>query len=200
MEEIMGEGLSIANNLLANNVQLNLNRNQDALKNIVTQLSSGLRINTAADDPSGLAIATNLQTQVDGFNQAVQNVQNANNAAQVAEGALQTTTDILQRIRSLAVEAASDINSNSDRQNLQVEVTQLLLEVNRISQNTNFNGAALLDGSHAGFQARQQAFLNITANTALATNGNIATVNGINYGFLAATVAATTAQFQTTVG
>lgn len=196
----MGQGLSVANNLLANNVQLNLNRNQESLKNIVTQLSSGLRINTAADDPSGLAIATNLQTQVDGFQQAVQNVQNANNAAQVAEGALQTTTDILQRVRSLAVEAASDINSNSDRTNLQVEVTQLLLEVNRISQNTNFNGAALLDGSHAGFQARQQAFLNITANSALATNGNLAQVNGISYGFLAATVAATSASFQTTVG
>jgi len=196
----MSQGLSIANNLLANNVQLNLDRNQLALKNIVTQLSSGLRINTAADDPSGLAIATNLQTQVDGFQQAVQNVQNANNAAQVAEGALQTTTDILQRIRSLAVEAASDINSNSDRVNLQVEVTQLLLEVNRISQNTNFNGASLLDGSHSGFQARQTAFLTVTANSALATNGNIATVNGINYGFLAATVAATSANFQTTVG
>ncbi len=193
-------GLSIANNLLANNVQYNLNNNQNALKNIVTQLSSGLRINTAADDPSGLAIATNLQTQVDGYNQAVQNVQDANNAAQVAEGALQTTTDILQRVRNLAVEAASDINSNSDRQNLQVEVSQLLLEVNRISQNTNFNGQSLLDGSHAGFQARQQAFLNITANTSLSTNGNIATAKGINYGFLAATVAANNAAFQTTVG
>ncbi len=195
----MGQGLSIANNLLANNVQLNLNNNQNSLKNVVTQLSSGLRINTAADDPSGLAIATNLQTQVDGFNQAVQNVQNANNAAQVASGALQTTTDILQRIRNLAVEAASDINSNSDRQNLQVEVSQLLLEVNRIAQNTNFNGQALLDGSHAGFQARQQASLNVTSNTALSTNGNIATTNGINYGFLAATVAANSANFQTTV-
>ncbi|MDE2482442.1 MAG: hypothetical protein KGN02_09665 [bacterium] len=182
----MGQGLSIANNLLANNVSLNLNKNQEALKNTVTQLSSGLRINTAADDPSGLAIATNLQTQVDGFNEAVQNVQNANNAAQVAEGALQTTTDILQRIRALAVEAASDVNSNSDRQNLQVEVTQLLLEVNRISQNTNFNGQSLLDGTHAGFQAEQNAFLSVTANAALATNGNFAQVSGVNYGFLIA--------------
>src|SRR5579863_8159595 len=120
-------GLSVANNLLANNVQLNLDQNQKALGTLTTQLSSGLRINSAADDPSGLAIATNLQTQVAGFQQAVQNVQNANNAAQVAEGALQTTTEILQRIRSLAVEAASDINSNSDRTNLQVEVKQLLL-------------------------------------------------------------------------
>ncbi len=182
----VGQGLSIANNLLANNVQLNLDRNQELLKNTVTQLSSGLRINTAADDPSGLAIATNLQTQVNGYNAAIQNVQNANNAAQVASGALQTTTDILQRIRNLAVEAASDVNSNSDRTNLQAEVSQLLLEVNRISQNANFNGQALLDGSHAGFQAEQNAFLNVSANASLSTNGNLAQVNGINYGFLVA--------------
>ncbi|MHB8462794.1 MAG: flagellin N-terminal helical domain-containing protein, partial [Vulcanimicrobiaceae bacterium] len=67
---------------------------------MTAQLSSGLRINNAADDPSGLAIATNLQTQVSGFSQAVQNVQAANNATQVADGALQTATDILQRIRT----------------------------------------------------------------------------------------------------
>ncbi|HEY1976646.1 MAG TPA: flagellin [Candidatus Baltobacteraceae bacterium] len=182
----MSDGLSIANNLLANSVQLNLDSNQKQLQNTVTQLSSGLRINSAADDPSGLAIATNLQTKADGFNQAAQNVQNANNATQVALGALTSTTNILQRIRSLAVEAASDINSNNDRLNLQTEVTQLLLEVNRISQNTNFNGQPLLDGSHAGFQSEQDAFLTVTANTALATNGAKASVNGVNYGFLVA--------------
>jgi len=164
----MAQGLSIANNLLANSVQFNLNNNQSALKNMVTQLSSGLRINSAADDPSGLAIATNLQTQVDGFNTAVQNVQNANNAAQVALGALSTTTDILQRIRSLAVEASSSLNSNQDRLNLQAEVSQLLLEVNSISQSVNFNGQPLLDGSHAGFQPQQNATATITANAALA--------------------------------
>ena len=196
----MSQGLSIANNLLANSVQLNLDYNQKQLQNVVTQLSSGLRINSAADDPSGNAIATNLQTAVDGFNQASQNVQNANNAAQVALGALTSTTNILQRIRSLAVEAASDINSNNDRLNLQTEVTQLLLEVNRISQNTNFNGAPLLDGSHAGFQAQQNAFLTITANTALATNGAKAEVNGVNYGFLAACAVASSGTFGTTVG
>ena len=182
----MSQGLSIANNLLANSVQLNLDSNQKQLQNVVTQLSSGLRINTAADDPSGLAIATNLQTQVDGFNQAISNVQNANNAAQVALGALTTTTNILQRIRALAVEAASDINSNNDRANLQTEVTQLLLEVNRISQNTNFNGQALLDGSHAGFQGEVNAYLTVTANAALATNGGAAVVKGVNKGFLIA--------------
>ncbi len=181
----MAQGLSIANNLLANSVQFNLNNNQSALKNIVTQLSSGLRINSAADDPSGLAIATNLQTQVDGFNTAVQNVQNANNAAQVALGALTTTTDILQRIRSLAIEGSSDLNSSQDRVNLQAEVSQLLLEVNSISQSVNFNGQPLLDGSHAGFQPEQQAAINVTSNSALSTNGAIQ-VSGFNYGFLIA--------------
>ena len=193
----MAQGLSIANNLLANSVQFNLNNNQAALKNIVTQLSSGLRINSAADDPSGLAIATNLQTQVDGFNTAVQNVQNANNAAQVALGALSTTTDILQRIRSLAVEASSDLNSNQDRVNLQAEVSQLLLEVNSISQSVNFNGQPLLDGSHAGFQPQVQAAINVTSNSALSTNGALQ-VSGFNYGFLAASAVAGSANFFTT--
>src|SRR5215469_14291799 len=196
----MSQGLSIANNLMANSVQLHLDFNQNQLSHVASQLSSGLRILTAADDPSGNAISTNLQTQADGFNQAVQNVQNANNAAQVALAALTSTTNILQRIRNLAVEAASDINSQSDRTNLQTEVTQLLLEVNRISQNTNFNGAPLLDGSHAGFQPQQVAFLSVTANTALATNGNQATVNGVNYGFLAACAVGSSASFNTTVG
>ena len=176
------QGLSIANNLLANNVQYNLNKNQSSLQNIVKQLSSGLRINSAADDPSGLAIATNLQTQVDGFQQASQNVQDANNAAQVAEGALQTETDILQRMRNLAAEAASDINSQSDRNNLQAEISQLVLEVNRISQNTNFNGQALLDGSHSGFQAQVLGTADISSNSVLAGTGNLITsvVGGAN--------------------
>ncbi len=194
----MSQGLSIANNLLANSVQLHLDYNQKQLQTVVTDLSTGLRINTAADDPSGLAISTNLQTQADGFNQAVQNVQSANNAAQVALGALTSETDILQRIRSLAVEAASDINSQNDRANLQVEVSQLLLEVNRISQNTNFNGQSLLDGSHAGFQAQQTAYLTVTANTALATNGGTSSANGINFGFLAACAVASSGNFNTT--
>ncbi len=166
-------GLSIANNLLANTASLNLNKNQSALAQSVQRLSSGLRINTAADDPSGLAIAESLQAQVNGFDQASRNVQDATNAAQVAEGALQTTTDILQRIRTLAVEGSSDIVSTSDRANLQSEVQQLLLEVNRISQNTNFNGQNLLDGSHAGFQQQVDAAATITSNSDLAGGGTL---------------------------
>jgi flagellin len=88
-------GISIATNVLAGVVQQNLDRNQSALKTDVTRLSSGLRINSAADDPSGLAIAETLQAQVSGFDQAQQNIQDAQNAASVADGALQTTTDIL---------------------------------------------------------------------------------------------------------
>lgn len=170
----MSQGLSIANNLLASRVQYNLDKNQSALQNTVTQLSSGLRINSAADDPSGLAIATNLQTQVDAFNTASQNVQSANNAAQVADGALATETDILQRIRNLAVEASSSINSSSDTANLQAEVSQLLTEVNRISQSVTFNGQPLLDGSHAGFQPYVSASYSVTNNAVLASAGTVA--------------------------
>jgi flagellin len=147
-------GLSIATNLLANSVSLNLNRNQGMLQTAVTRLSSGLRINSAADDPSGLAIATRLQAQAAAFDQGSLNVQDMNNAATVAEGALQTETNILQRIRDLAVEASSDVTSSNDKLSLQAEVSQLLLEINRISQNTNFNGQPLLDGSHEGFTAQ----------------------------------------------
>jgi len=191
-------GLSIANNLLANNVSLNLNKNQEALRTSVTRLSSGLRINTAADDPSGLAIAEKLQAQVNGFDQGVKNVQDATNAATVAEGALQTTTDILQRIRSLAVEASSDITSPTDKVNLQAEVSQLLLEVNRISQNTNFNGAALLDGSHAGFAPQENAFVTITSNSAL-SSGSV-NASGLNTALLAVSAVGTGANFSTTPG
>ncbi|HEY0393635.1 MAG TPA: flagellin [Candidatus Elarobacter sp.] len=174
-------GLSIANNLLANSASLNLNRNQSALHTAVTRLSSGLRINTAADDPSGLAIAESLQAQVNGFDQGARNVQDATNAAQVAEGALQTTTDILQRIRTLAVEGASDITSTDDRKNLQSEVQQLLLEVNRISQNTNFNGQNLLDGSHAGFQQQVDVNAIITSNSDLAGGGTLVDATQVSF-------------------
>ena len=190
--------ISLANNLLANSVALNLNKNQDALASSVSKLSSGLRINTAADDPSGLAIAEQLQSQVNGFDQAVSNVQDATNAATVADGALQTTTDILQRIRSLAVEASSDTNTAADKTNLQTEVTQLLQEVNTISENTNFNGSALLDGCHSGFQPQVAAFTTITANASLAASA-VTSGGGVNSSVLVASIASI-ASFTTTTG
>ena len=158
-------GISVATNQLANQALLNLNRNQGQLGKLVNQLSSGLRVNTAADDPSGLAIAVNLQNQATGFDTANLNVQDATNAANVADGALSTVTTILQRIRSLAIEAANTITSPTDRSALQDEVTSLIQEINQISSNTNFNGQALLDGSHAGFQPATNAAAVVTANT-----------------------------------
>jgi flagellin len=166
-------GISVANNLLANTALYNLNNNQKMLGGLVKQLSSGLRVNTAADDPSGLGIAENLQAQVNGFDTAVRNVQDASNAANVADGALNSVTDILQRVRSLAIEASSDITSTSDKASLQAEVSQLLLEVNRIAQNTNFNGINLLDGSHSGFQPTTNAAFVITSNSNVGAGGTL---------------------------
>jgi flagellin len=167
-------GISIATNQLANVALLNLNRSQSTLGKLVSQLSSGLRVVTAADDPSGLAIAVNLNNQAAGFDTANLNVQDATNAANVADGALSTVTSILQRVRSLAIEAANTITSSTDRQALQKEVSQLLQEINQISSNTNFNGQALLDGSHAGFQPATNASATITANAQIGTfNTNV---------------------------
>jgi len=178
-------GLSIATNLLANAVTLNLNLNQNRLQTVVTQLSSGLRINSAADDPSGLAIATRLNAQSAAFDQASYNVQDANNAVTVADGALQTETNILQRIRNLAVEAASDVTSDNDKLSLQAEVSQLLLEVNRISQNTNFNGQYLLSGVHEGFTPQTNfnavIYSNSVLGQAITVGANNTLVNTVTY-------------------
>jgi flagellin len=159
---------------LANTALLNLNSNQAQLGKLVQQLSSGLRVNTAADDPSGLAIAVNLQNQATGFDTANLNVQDATNAANVADGALQTVTNILQRVRSLAIEAANTITSSTDRAALQDEVTQLLQEINQIASATNFNGQNLLDGSHAGFQPATNAAAVITSNAQIGTYNSAA--------------------------
>jgi flagellin len=111
------------------------------------RLASGLRVNTAADDPSGLAIAESLATKVAGLDQGIHEIQNASNALTVAEGAMSTIGDILQRMRALVVQARSDLQSAADRNNIQAELDQLRQEIDRIAQNTSFNGRALLDGS-----------------------------------------------------
>src|SRR5579872_4515449 len=166
-------GLSIATNLLSNAVALNLNRNQSMLQTAVTRLSSGLRINSAADDPSGLSISTRLTSQAQGFDQGSLNIQDANNAATVAEGSLQTTTTILQRVRNLSIEAASDTTSDTDKLSLQAEINQLLLEVNRISQNTNFNNQPLLNGSHEGFTPQVNFNATVYSNAVLAQGSGV---------------------------
>ena len=113
------------------------------------ELSSGMRINSAADDASGLAVSEKMRSQIRGLNQASRNVMNGVSMLQTAEGYMQSTTDILQRIRELAVQSANGIYSDEDRAMLQTEVEQLVSEVDRISQTAEFNGMTLLSGRFA---------------------------------------------------
>ncbi|HEX3468518.1 MAG TPA: flagellin [Candidatus Elarobacter sp.] len=122
-------------------------RTQRSLASDTTRLSSGLRINSAADDPSGLAIAESLASRVAGIDQGVHEIQNASNALTVADGAMSTISEILQRMRSLVVEARSSLMSASDLSDAQAELDQLRQEIDRIAQGTTFNGRPLLDGS-----------------------------------------------------
>ncbi|MDP9105460.1 MAG: flagellin [Candidatus Eremiobacteraeota bacterium] len=122
-------------------------KTQNELQSLTKRLSSGLRVNSATDDPSGLAIAESLASKVSGLDEGSRQIQTANNALTVAEGAMATIGDILQRMRSLVVQARSDLQSTADHGNIQAELSQLRLEIDRIAQNTSFNGRALLDGS-----------------------------------------------------
>jgi flagellin len=111
------------------------------------RLSSGLRINSAKDDAAGLAISDRMTSQIRGLNQAARNANDGISLAQTAEGALQESTNILQRMRELSVQSANDTNTSSDRSSLQAEVSQLISEMDRIATTTQFNGKNLLDGT-----------------------------------------------------
>jgi len=137
----------INTNLFSLNAQRNLNTTQGSLQTSLERLSSGLRINSASDDAAGLAIAERFTSQIRGLNQAIRNSNDGISFSQTAEGALSTATDALQRVRELAVQSANDTNSSTDRQALNNEVQQLIAEVNRISNSTQFNGQNILDGS-----------------------------------------------------
>ena len=145
----------------------------------VAQLSSGLRINSAADDAAGLAISQKLKTQIAGFDQGGRNAQDSISMIQTAESALSTTQSMLQRMRQLSVQSANDTNTTQDRQNIQSEVNQLISEIDRISQQTDFNTKKLLDGSAGGAQTTgggpDVKGLVIQAGVALATTFTVAT-------------------------
>jgi flagellin len=113
------------------------------------KLSSGERITKAADDASGLAVSEKMRSQIRGLNQASQNVQNGVAFIQTAEGYLQETQDILQRLRELSVQSANGIYTDGDRNQIQVEVSQLVLEVDRVANHAEFNKMKLLDGTFA---------------------------------------------------
>lgn len=137
----------INTNIASLTAQRNLNKSQSSLATAMERLSSGLRINSAKDDAAGLAISDRMTSQIRGLDQAVRNANDGISFAQTAEGALSTAGDAMQRIRELAVQAANDTNSASDRQAINNEVQQLIQEVNRIATSTQFNGQNILDGS-----------------------------------------------------
>ena len=139
--------MTINTNVASLNAQRFLGQSQGMLGTSLSRLSSGLRINSAADDAAGLAISGRMSAQIRGLNQAVRNANDGISLSQTAEGALTETTAMLQRMRELAVQSMNDTNSSSDRENLQKEVEQLRAEIDRIAKNTQFNGKNLLDGT-----------------------------------------------------
>ena len=135
-------GLFINTNQSALNAQRRLTSTSSSLSRSFERLSSGLRINGAKDDAAGLSITNRFSAQIRGLNQAVRNSNDGISLAQTAEGALNETTNILQRIRELAVQAANDTNNSSDRASLQAEVDQLKSELDRISSTTNLTATS----------------------------------------------------------
>ncbi|WP_312519638.1 flagellin [Anaerospora sp.] len=161
----------INHNLSALNTYNQLNSNSSLMNKSLQKISSGYQINTAADDAAGLAISEKMRGQIRGLDQANANAQDSISMVQTAEGALSETTDILQRMRELAVQSASDTNTDADRANIQDEVDALVKEINRIADTTEFNTKKLLDGSMSG-KTTQQA--SIDSNTAVKTTAGAA--------------------------
>jgi len=132
------------------------------------KLASGMRINRAGDDASGLAVSEKLRSQIRGLNQAEKNIENAVSFIQVSEGYLQESQDIMQRIRELAVQSANGVYSDEDRMQIEVEVSQLVDEVNRIASHAEFNGMKILMGDFArdtaGVAAPKQMWFQVGAN------------------------------------
>ena len=151
--------------------QNNLQNNQAAVTSAITQLSSGLAINSAADNPAGLAISTTLQAQINGQTVAQQNASNGISLAQTGQSALSQITNNLQTIRQLAVQASNASNSAANRAALNQEVQQSLAQINTIASTTQFNGQTLLDGSfgtqnfQVGANAGQTIAVNLSAGT-----------------------------------
>ena len=180
----------IGTNLSSLSAQRHLAASKGDMENAMERLSSGHRINSSRDDAAGLAIAGRMTSQVNGLNQAVRNANDGIALAQSAEGALDETTSILQRMRDLSVQASSDTLTSSDRTSIQSEITALTSEIDRISSTTTFNNKNLLDGSATGLQfqvgsgAGQNVSLSVlsasAADLGLAEGGTTGAANAIN--------------------
>ena len=200
--------ISVITNVSSLNAQRNLSKSSNDLATSMQRLSSGMRINSAKDDAAGLQIANRLTSQINGLGVAQRNANDGISMAQTAEGAMQASTDILQRMRELALQSANGSNSDSDRAALQKEVGALQTELTRISDTTSFGGQKLLDGSFGSktFQVGANANESISfslSSTASATIGiNTAELAGTaaNVGFGRASATAATAPVSDNAG
>ena len=176
--------LFVNTNVSSINAQRQLFDVNDRLNTSFERLSSGFRINSAADDAAGLQISDRLTSQVEGLNQAVRNANDAISLSQTAEGALSEVTTSLQRIRTLAVQSQNGINSSADRQALQKEVSALRTEISRIATDTQFGNVNILDGNFlakflVGANAGQTISVNLSSTNLGSISGFSATGLGI---------------------
>lgn len=196
-------GLFVNTNVSSLNAQRQLFNSGNALSTSFERLSSGFRINRAADDAAGLQISDRLTTQVQGLNQAVRNANDAISLAQTAEGALAEVTNSLQRIRTLAVQSQNGINSSADRTALQAEVSALKQEISRIGTDTQFAGNDILRGTFSaaflvGANGGQTISVNISRTGGFGASGlglastSVATVSDASAALTAVTAAIST--------
>lgn len=159
--------LYINTNIASLYAQNNVANSQSALATSIQRLSSGLRINSAADDAAGMAIAARMTSQIGGLNQAAQNANDGISLSQTAQGALSQVTSDLQTMRNLAVQAANGTNSSSDRASLQASISQLQADISNIASNTQYNGLNLLDGTLTNVQFQVGANANQTIDASI---------------------------------
>ena len=167
--------LSVQTNTSAISAQRQLNKASDNYNTSMERLSSGYRINRASDDAAGLAVSEKLKAQISGLDQATRNSQDGISMIQTGEGALDEVQTMMQRMRTLAVQASSDTNSQTERDNINLEVGQLTKEINSMTTRTKFNGQSLLNGSLSTTQLTTatgySAYTELTATTAALTSG-----------------------------
>jgi flagellin len=173
----------INHNIAANNAIRNMNINTGSASKSMQKLSSGLRINSAADDAAGLAISEKMRGQIRGLDQASSNAQDGISLVQTAEGALNETTSILQRMRELSVQSGSDTATDADRAAMQKEVTQLKSEIDRIANTTQFNTKNLLNGDLAAGTVAQGTKLSSVDTTIGATKAGVNAMKQDSYSF-----------------
>ncbi len=178
--------LSVNTNVASLNAQNNLVTSQNELQTSLSRLSSGYRINSAKDDAAGLAISNRMTSQIRGLNQAARNANDGISLAQTAEGALDEVTNMLQRMRELAVQSSNGSNSSADRVSLDDEFNQLVAEIDRIADTTTFNGQNVLDGTlgdvafQVGANAGEKITVSISSDMTAGSSGLAVDDDGID--------------------